>query len=1103
MPITSGDIHRGKARAGAPIRANRRPSTSAPNETFQPEKITFEELERRLQDVDTPDIALRPYFIGDKSASRSFAPVVVTDPNRVEMDDLDRFRVESAFAMNWANNIARWRRQTRFTRRRQRGERLPVLVAEGDSWFQFPFLLQDIIDQFDRIYNVWCVSAAGDTLQNMVDSAPEYIDAIAQQQERPKVFLFSAAGNDLVGNDPDGTSIVYRVVRDFEPGRPPAWYLQTDAFAERLAFVEKAYRTLLQNVEREFGREVQSVVHGYDYALPASPDDPRRPVWADKDQWLGAPLRQRGIIDPGLQRAIVRLMIDQLNALQKRLCGGNNAGGAFSTAFHVDLRGTLPNIANWADELHPTDGGFATTAQRFMPILEGIMRGKAASTMVRGAAARTSAETFARAAEGVSPDYINDIVSKAVADAVQKALNGGREPAEAAAPSIAVVPSEASPAERQIERDTTNVVASAIPFIRTPSMTGPLFSELGKASPVDNPQNMLEGFRKLRLEVAVGREITAPAALLDILAQRRRAVARIEAEGVDYLRRKQFGPWHGTGFIVGKNLLLTNHHVLNSVEVASAAIVQFDYEVPSADILAGTSSALSKKEFRLDPARLFITSPVEGGLDFTFVWIDEAATRDFGIIPMERASFTVDRGEQAYVIHHPRGEPKKVSLDDTDVLNIEATVIHYSSDTDYGSSGAPVFDRHGRLIALHHAREERHVDLPDGGSAETVNEGIKIGAIAVDLENRVKAHAGDAEMAATALTAIKGSDSLTGYFGGLGRSVRADLGGVEAVVDAYQGTEMDVDIGFWNIEWFSNRYRDPDKLSGAARVIADLNLDIWGLSEISPEAVRALVAKLHELFGENYEYAFSEPDAPTGVQSTAVIWKRSAVRGRRVEWPSEAEPLFHLDSRDPRAREEAEHGKIFNRYPGLFHFEFDGPEGEAPFDFYLVPLHLKAMAEGSLRRRLASRILARATKLLIEDSGDGDVILGGDLNAPLASGDLDALTDGNFTAMGAQDEQAGGFTYLKSPRSPIDNIFLSKNLTKTLGTTDYFIVAKDHTVDAFVKHISDHRPVLVRLSLADKDRIEETATDRDLDALINRMIGERRDKGYAKSRRAR
>lgn len=104
MPITSGDIHRGKARAGAPIRANRRPSTSAPNETFQPEKITFEELERRLQDVDTPDIALRPYFIGDKSASRSFAPVVVTDPNRVEMDDLDRFRVESAFAMNWANH---------------------------------------------------------------------------------------------------------------------------------------------------------------------------------------------------------------------------------------------------------------------------------------------------------------------------------------------------------------------------------------------------------------------------------------------------------------------------------------------------------------------------------------------------------------------------------------------------------------------------------------------------------------------------------------------------------------------------------------------------------------------------------------------------------------------------------------------------------------------------------------------------------------------------------------------------------------------------------------------------------------------------------------
>jgi hypothetical protein len=63
-------------------------------------------------------------------------------------------------------------------------------------------------------------------------------------------------------------------------------------------------------------------------------------------------------------------MIDRLNEMQKRLCGGNNAGGAFSNAFHVDNRNTMRDIDDWADELHPTSKSFKKVAKNYLKVLK-------------------------------------------------------------------------------------------------------------------------------------------------------------------------------------------------------------------------------------------------------------------------------------------------------------------------------------------------------------------------------------------------------------------------------------------------------------------------------------------------------------------------------------------------------------------------------------------------------------------------------------------------------------------------------------------------------------------------------------------------------------
>ena len=114
---------------------------------------------------------------------------------------------------------------------------------------------------------------------------------------------------------------------------------------------------------------------------------------------------------------------------------------------------------------------------------------------------------------------------------------------------------------------------------------------------------------------------------------------------------------------------------------------------------------------------------------------------------------------------------------------------------------------------------------------------------------------------------------------------------------------------------------------------------------------------------------------------------------------------------------------------------------------------------------MASKILAVAIDKRIKEGWDEDWILGGDFNATLASEDFDTLIGADMAPLSAQDEAGGAFSYIKRPNSLIDHIFLSPNLAKSYGAEDFFIVAADRSFPRYLKKISDHRPVLVRLSM--------------------------------------
>lgn len=352
----------GGAQAGPEVRAMlaESPPTIAPGQPRAGRRISMRELQEMMRNPDIDDAELRPYFVFDSSVSRAFAPAVIPNPALVDVA-VPADTIEGAMMMSWSNGLSRFRRQEKFKVRMALGDQRPVLVSEGDSWFQFPILLSDVIDNLQDDFNIWSVDAAGDTLQNMVHDNAEYLAALRRNAGKVRAFLFSGGGNDVIGEDARGEPVIGQILRRFEAGRPAGWYLDTPAVEQKFRFIEDCLRRVFESVGREFPG-LPIICHGYDYAIPGGgPGDTRRPGWAAADKWLGKPMGEMlGIRDHALQREIVRGLIDRLNEIQARLCGGGNGSGQFPHAWHVDARRLVGG--RWADELHPTSEGFGAVA---------------------------------------------------------------------------------------------------------------------------------------------------------------------------------------------------------------------------------------------------------------------------------------------------------------------------------------------------------------------------------------------------------------------------------------------------------------------------------------------------------------------------------------------------------------------------------------------------------------------------------------------------------------------------------------------------------------------------------------------------------------------
>ncbi|MEM7798700.1 MAG: trypsin-like peptidase domain-containing protein [Chloroflexota bacterium] len=158
----------------------------------------------------------------------------------------------------------------------------------------------------------------------------------------------------------------------------------------------------------------------------------------------------------------------------------------------------------------------------------------------------------------------------------------------------------------------------------------------------------------------------------------------------------------GTGFVVGENLIMTNHHVIDTHSEGKRSAFEFFYQLDLNDELLDVETVQAK------PNGLFYTSP-RNVLDFTVIELENTPGRAQILkLRPERAR----KQDRVTIIQHPGGGYKKFSMQNNFVEYADAKVLQYLTTTEPGSSGSPVFNNRFQVIGIHHSGGK----LPEPGS---------------------------------------------------------------------------------------------------------------------------------------------------------------------------------------------------------------------------------------------------------------------------------------------------------------------------------------------------------------------------------------------------
>lgn len=290
-------------------------------------------------------------------------------------------------SLAWLNRQKQKMRGKKFFSRIRDGKRTKdytTIVAEGDSWFCFPFYVKDINEWLidDSRINLYSIAAAGDWLTNIIYEG-KYVEQLSLIE--PDVFLISGGGNDFCGSY-RLSFMVNTNVDENKEGDELIKVCVSDAFGAFVWTLKTQYWILLSSLNKAKKlKDLKVITQGYDYVMPF-PKRRRGPdtiQWlinksTDTGDWLRTPLKLKGLHKIENHVAVMAYFIDKVNEMFIWLATYKAPGSdayKFPNLYHVDCRNVAGGFDGWFDEIHLKSHKFKVVANAYKHLVfEGGVR---------------------------------------------------------------------------------------------------------------------------------------------------------------------------------------------------------------------------------------------------------------------------------------------------------------------------------------------------------------------------------------------------------------------------------------------------------------------------------------------------------------------------------------------------------------------------------------------------------------------------------------------------------------------------------------------------------------------------------------------------------